>query len=206
MFRATEDQEFYELLSPTLLPKASGFLWNETMMIHMNCRGYAVAQFMQPEPAKYSHAPNLEAKTFMQPEQPYYAHHPGRFVFVKDEENESVFSAPYEPVRVKTDSYSFALGQSRIVWKVEHQGVLIEMSLGLPKEDPLELWRVKVTNVSKRARKLSVYPYFTVGYMSWMNQSGEYRQDLQAIVCSSVTPYQKYQDYDKIKFSATKRS
>ncbi|MUG84974.1 NdvB protein [Paenibacillus timonensis] len=199
MFRATEDQEFYELLSPTLLPKASGFLWNETMMIHMNCRGYAVAQFMQPEPAKYSHAPNLEAKTFMQPEQPYYAHHPGRFVFVKDEENESVFSAPYEPVRVKTDSYSFALGQSRIVWKVEHQGVLVEMSLSLPKEDPLELWRVKVTNVSQQARKLSVYPYFTVGYMSWMNQSGEYLEDLRAIVCSSVTPYQKYQDYDKIK-------
>ncbi|MGP0584414.1 GH36-type glycosyl hydrolase domain-containing protein [Paenibacillus timonensis] len=199
MFRATEDQEFYELLSPTLLPKASGFLWNETMMIHMNCRGYAVAQFMQPEPAKYSHAPNLEAKTFMQPEQPYYAHHPGRFVFVKDEENESVFSAPYEPVRVKTDSYSFALGQSRIVWKVEHQGVLVEMSLSLPKEDPLELWRVKVTNMSQQARKLSVYPYFTVGYMSWMNQSGEYLEDLRAIVCSSVTPYQKYQDYDKIK-------
>ncbi|MCK8486535.1 NdvB protein [Paenibacillus sp. MBLB2552] len=199
MFRATEDQDFYELLSPTLLPKASGFLWNEMMMVHMNCRGYAVAQFMQPEPAKYSHAPNLEAKTFMQPEQPYYAHHPGRFVFVKDEENESVFSAPYEPVRVKTDSYSFALGQSRIVWKVEHQGVLIEMSLSLPKEDPLELWRVKVTNVSQQKRKLSVYPYFTVGYMSWMNQSGEYLEDLQAIVCSSVTPYQKYQDYDKIK-------
>ncbi len=56
MFRATEDQEYYEFLSPTLLPKASGFLWNENMMIHLNCRGYAVAQFMQPE-------------------QPYYAHH-----------------------------------------------------------------------------------------------------------------------------------
>lgn len=199
MFRATEDQEYYELLSPTILPKASGFLWNETMMIHMNCRGYAVAQFMQPEPAKYSHAPNLEAKTFMQPEQPYYAHHPGRFVFVKDEENGGVFSAPYEPVRVQADSYTFAIGKSRIVWKVEHNGILIEMSLSLPKEDPLELWRVKVKNTSQAGRKLSVYPYFTVGYMSWMNQSGEYHEDMQTIVCSSITPYQKYQDYDKIK-------
>ena len=32
-----------------------------------------------------------------------------------------------------------------------------------------------------------------------MNQSGEYNEDLQGIVCSSITPYQKYQDYDKIK-------
>lgn len=199
MLRVTEDQETYELLSPTLLPKASGFLWNETMMIHMNCRGYAVAQFMQPEPAKYSHAPNLEAKTFMQPEQPYYAHHPGRFVFVKDEENGTVFSAPYEPVRVQTDRYTFAAGASRMVWRVEHQGIAIEMSLSLPKEEPLELWRVKLKNVSGRKRKLSVYPYFTVGYMSWMNQSAVYHEELQSIVCSSVTPYQKVQDYDKIK-------
>lgn len=204
MIRATEDNEYVELASPTLLPKASGFLWNENMMIHMNCRGYAVAQFMQPEPAKYSHAPNLEAKTFMQPEQPYYAHHPGRFLYVKDEESGELFSAPYEPVRVQADQYTFAVGKSSILWKVECNGVKVEMSLGLPKEEAIEMWRVKVTNVSGTPRKLSIYPYFTVGYMSWMNQSGEYREDLQAIVCSSITPYQKYQDYDKIKHFSDK--
>ena len=59
------DGERYELGSPTALPRAAGFLWNRKMMIQVNCRGYAVAQFMQPEPAKYSFAPNLEAKTFM---------------------------------------------------------------------------------------------------------------------------------------------
>lgn len=199
MIRPTEDNEYYELTSPTLLPKASGFLWNESMMIHMNCRGYAVAQFMQPEPSKYSHAPNLEARSFMQPEQPYYAHHPGRFVFVKDEETGQIFSAPYEPVRVQPDNYTFAAGKHDIVWKVESQNILIEMRLTLPKQDPLELWEIKVKNLSPNRRKLSVYPYFTVGYMSWMNQSGEYREDLQAIVASSITPYQKYQEYDKIK-------
>lgn len=199
MIRATEDQESYELYSPTLLPKASGFLWNDRMMIHMNCRGYAVAQFMQPEPAKYAHAPNLEAKTFMQPEQPYYAHHPGRFIYVKDEETGELFSAPYEPVRKPADRYAFVTGKSSIGWRVEALGVLIEMSLRLPKDEPLELWRVKVTNRSAKRRKLSIYPYFTVGYMSWMNQSAVYDEALQGIVCSSVTPYQKYQDYDKIK-------
>ena len=199
MIRSTADNAYYELTSPTLLPKASGFLWNENMMIHMNCRGYAVAQFMQPEPAKYSHSPNLEAKTFMQPEQPYYAHHPGRFVYVKDEESGELFSAPYEPVRTLTDAYTFAIGKHDIVWTVAHQGIEIEMSLRLPREDTLELWRVKVRNKSGRARRISIYPYFTVGYMSWMNQSGEYKPELQGIVCSSVTPYQKYQDYSKIK-------
>ena len=46
-----------ELTSPTALPKAGGFLWNRRMMIQVTCRGYATAQFMQPEPAKYAHAP-----------------------------------------------------------------------------------------------------------------------------------------------------
>ncbi|UQZ32824.1 NdvB protein [Paenibacillus sp. PK3_47] len=199
MIRASQDQEYYELSSPTALPKASGFLWNEQMMIHMNCRGYAVAQFMQPEPAKYSYAPNLEAKTFMQPEQPYYAHHPGRFIYVKDEENGEVFSAPYEPVRKPLDHYTFAAGKHNIVWHIEKDGIAIEMTLSLPKDEPMELWRVKVTNRSSVRRNISIYPYFTVGYMSWMNQSGEYKEDLQAIVATAVTPYQKYQDYDKIK-------
>ncbi|MDQ0194191.1 GH36-type glycosyl hydrolase domain-containing protein [Paenibacillus wynnii] len=199
MIRASEDNEYYELTSPTILPKASGFLWNEKMMIHMNCRGYAVAQFMQPEPGKYSYAPNLEAKTFMQPEQPYYAHHPGRFVYVKDEVSGEIFSAPYEPVRVLPDKYTFSVGKHNIVWKIEHNELLIEMCLSLPKNDPMELWWVKVTNLSTKKRKLSIYPYFTVGYMSWMNQSGEYKEDLQGIVWSAITPYQKYQDYEKIK-------
>jgi cellobionic acid phosphorylase len=199
MIRATENNEYYELTSPTSMPKASGFLWNEKMMIHVNCRGYAVAQFMQPEPAKYSYAPNLEAKTFMQPEQPYYAHHPGRFVYVKDEVSGEIFSAPYEPVRVLPDKYTFSVGKSNILWKIESNDILIEMSLSLPKEDVMELWRVKVKNLSSNKRKLSIYPYFSVGYMSWMNQSGEYKEDLQGIVCSCITPYQKYKDYYKIK-------
>lgn len=199
MIRASEDNQYYELSSPTTLPKASGFLWNEQMMIHMNCRGYAVAQFMQPEPAKYSYAPNLEAKTFMQPEQPYYAHHPGRFVYVKDEESGELFSAPYEPVRMTPDHYTFAVGKHNIVWKVQNNGIAIEMTLSLPKDEPMELWRVKVTNLSSVTRKISIYPYFTIGYMSWMNQSGEYKEALQGIIATAVTPYQKYQEYDKIK-------
>lgn len=197
MLRATENNEYYELTSPISMPMASGFLWNEKMMIHVNCRGYAIAQFMQPEPAKYSYAPNLEAKTFMQPEQPYYAHHPGRFVYVKDEASGKIFSAPYEPVRVLPDKYTFSVGKNNIKWKVESNDVLIEMSLSLPKDDVMELWRVKVKNLSKIKRKLCIYPYFSIGYMSWMNQSGEYKKDLQGIVCSCVTPYQKYQDYYK---------
>lgn len=195
----TDDQQRYVLNSPTAMPHASGFLWNPKMMLHMNCRGYAVAQFMQPEPAKYSHAPNLEAKTFMQPEQPFYAHHPGRFFYVKDRDSGRLFSAPHEPVRQESAVFVFSVGKSDIQWRVEHDDIRIDLRLDLAKEDTVELWSADVTNLTERKRNISLYPYFTVGYMSWMNQSAKFSKELNAIVCKCVTPYQKYQDYDKIK-------
>jgi len=199
LLRPTEDGARYELASPTAMPKAGGFLWNQKMMIQVTCRGYATAQFMQPEPAKYVHAPNLEMKTFMQPEQNYYAHHPGRFVYIKDEETGQLFSAPYEPVRAPVDHFVFSVGKSDISWTVEYLGLRVEMTLALPTQDVAELWSIRVTNLSPRPRKISVYPYFPFGYMSWMNQEAEYHEDVGGIVANSITPYQSTKDYFKNK-------
>ena len=200
LLQPAQQGQRYELYSPTALPRAAGFLWNQRMMIQVTCRGYAVAQFMQPEPAKYAYAPNLEAKTFMQPEQPYYAHHPGRFFYIKDEETGEIFSAPYEPVRAPYENFVFSVGKSDLRWTVQALGIEVELGLSLPVADVVELWDVKITNRSKRARRISVYPYFPVGYMSWMNQSAEYRADLGGIVANCVTPYQKVADHFKNKF------
>jgi len=189
------DGERYALYSATAMPLASAFLWNRRMMIQVNCRGYATAQFMQPEPAKYAHAPNLEARTFMQPEQAYYAHHPGRFFYLKDEDTGALYSAPYEPVRAPAEHFEFRAGKSDIGWIVAFDGIELELRLQLPDEATVELWSCTVRNLSGRERRLSLYPYFPVGYMSWMNQSGEYRPELGGIVCRSVTPYQKVADY-----------
>jgi len=179
------------------MPRAAGFLWNRKMMLQVTCRGYAVAQFMQPEPAKYAYAPNLEARTFMQPEQPYYAHHPGRFFYVKDEETGEVFSAPYEPVRARLDRFCFSVGKSDIRWSIEKNGIAVELQVSLAAEDVVELWTVVVRSEAGRPRRLSFYPYFPVGYMSWMNQSAQYRPELGGMVASCVTPYQKVADYFK---------
>ena len=199
MINTTANGERVMLTTPSKLPKASGFLWNKHMMIHLNCRGYAVAQFMQPEPAKYAHAPNLEAKTFMQPEQPYYAHHPGRFVYIKNETTGEVFSGPYAPVKAPLDRYEFSVGKSDLAWTIQKGNIELTMELSLAPDEPIELWKIKVKNTGPDSEQVSIYPYFPVGYMSWMNQSGEYLKSINGIICSCVTPYQKYKDYQRIK-------
>ncbi len=169
------------------------------MMIQMSCRGYATAQFMQPEPSKYAHAPNIEGQTFMQPEQQYYAHHPGRFFYVKNNHTNQLFSAPYEPVRSPLDSFKFTAEQHQISWLISKDDITLQLSLSLSKDRPLELWSATIINHSSDTQSLSVTPYFPVGYMSWMSQSADYHKSLQAIVCRSVTAYQKYPDYFKNK-------
>ncbi|KAB7768459.1 GH36-type glycosyl hydrolase domain-containing protein [Xanthomonas maliensis] len=185
----------YVLRSPTAMPNASGFLWNRRMMLQLTCRGYATGQFMQPEPSKYAHAPILEARNFMMPEQPYYAHHPGRFFYLKDEETGALYSVPHEPVRAPPQQFEFSAGKHDVRWRVRHDDIVVELCVALPTDDALELWECRVHNLSGRTRRLSLYPYFPIGYMSWMHQAGDYEPALGGIVCRSVAPYQKVQDY-----------
>lgn len=199
MLKLTECGERYELSSPTAMPNCGGFLWNNKMMIQVTCRGYAIAQHMQPEPSKYSYQPIVEGKIFMLPEQPLFAHSPGRFFYVKDEETDELFSVPYEPVREKQNSYTFSVGKSDIRWTVEHLGIELQLILSIPADDVVELWQLRVINKSSRSRSISVYPYMTFGFMSWMNQSAQYSKALGGVIGSCVTPYQKLDDYFKNK-------
>jgi cellobionic acid phosphorylase len=188
-----------ELDCPKIMPKASGFLWNKNMVLQVNCRGYVNSQFMQPEPSKYSHAPNQEEKTFIQPEHSYFSHHPGRFFYIKDEDLEQSFSVPFEPMRVDLESFSFQQSASDIRWLIKHLDLEIEITVSLAAKDIVERWSLSVTNVGKNKRNISIYPYFSIGYMSWMNQSASFDQGLNGIVASSVTPYQKVEQYFKNK-------
>lgn len=189
----------YVLDSPTTLPNASGFLWNKKMMIQATCRGYANAQFMQPEPSKYVNGPMLEAQGFMQPEQPYYTHHPGRFFYIKDSDSDKVFSTPYEPVRAKYEHFEFIVEPHQLSWKVQANGVCVTQKLTLDAELSVELWELQITNTTNEHKNLQVYPYFPFGYRSWMNQSASYDLDNHAIICSAIAPYQKVADYFKNK-------
>ncbi|HET9959309.1 MAG TPA: glycosyl hydrolase family 65 protein [Polyangiaceae bacterium] len=189
----------YLLESPTLAPQASAYLWNRRMMLQITCRGYAVAQFMQPEPAKYAHVPTLAQTSFMQPEQPFFAHHPGRFFYVRDDETMDLFSAPYEPARVPLDVFEFEPGLSDIRFRARKAGLELRLTLSLTKDDVVELWTAELTNCGHETRRVSLIPYFPVGYASWMNFGGRFEPALGAVVASAVAPYQKLQDYFKRK-------
>lgn len=171
------------------------------MLVQMNCRGYAIANHLQPEPAKYAHAPLLEATTFMQPEQAYFAHHPGRFFYIKDEESGDFFSAPYEPTRKPLDAFVFSAGENDLSWRINALGLEVNIQLSLTQNDIAEFWAFSIRNTGSTQRKISIYPYFPFGYISWMNLSAAYDAELGGIIAKGITPYQKLEEYEKIKNS-----
>ncbi len=195
----SDDGKRYILRDPLLARTADAFLFNDRMLFQATCAGYATAQFMQPEAAAYAHGPFLTATTFMQPEPMYYAHHPGRFFYVRDNESGGSFSAPYEPVRGRLDRFEFAPGLSDIRWVAAKNGIEVKLTVTVPRDDVVELWNVTVANKSRRNRRISIYPYFPAGYMSWMNMAGEYHEKLRGIICSCVTGYQLLADYFRNK-------
>jgi cellobionic acid phosphorylase len=149
------------LNSPTALPNANGFLWNKAMVMQVNCRGYITSQFMQPEPAKYSHAPNMEAKSFIQPEHNYFSHHPGRFFYLKDDDTGEIISLPYEPMRIKLERFSFRQTGSEISWLIVHKGLTISIAVNLTTNDLVELWSIHITNNTAKIKHqlLSLFFY-----------------------------------------------
>ena len=188
-----------ELTDPVAMPRACGFLFNPGMMMQVNCRGYVTARHMQPEPARYSHPPLLEATVFMQPEQPYFAHHPGRFVYVKDERDGTLFSLPHEPVRAPAKKFVFSVGPADIRWEMDHPGLACRLEVALPPDEAVELWTFEIRNTGNSPRSLSVYPLFTIGYMSWMNQSARYEPALGGIVARSISGYQQLEQWDEVR-------
>ncbi len=197
MLGFSPDGTRFLLDDPLLAPNGGSFLWNRRMMIQVTSRGYAVAQFMQPEPAKYAHVPTLAGTSFMQPEQPYFAHHPGRFFYVRDDETGALFSAPYEPTRARLDEFVFSPGTSDITWRCVRDGLELVIKLGLGVDDVIEFWTVELTNRSNVDRKVSLVPYFPVGYSSWMNMQAAFEAPLGGVIASCVAPYQKLTDYFK---------
>lgn len=195
--KPSKDGLSYTLDSPSALPKASTFLWNSKLMLQVSARGFVQNKYLGVEPDKYSFAPNIEANTFFQPEMPYYAHHPGRFIYVKDHDSGALSSLPYEPVRAQADKFLFRAGQTNVTWEIEQDGLAFQMTLQTPADDVVEIWSLSVKNISGCARKFSLFPAFTIGFMSWMNQSARYDVARQAIIASCVFPYQKLNDFPK---------
>jgi cellobiose phosphorylase len=86
----------------------------------------------------------------------------GKYVYIRDERGE-VWSAGWKPVCAEPESYECRHGVGYTVITNTTNGIRSEMLVFVPNDDPLEVWRVTLTNVGRRERRLRLFTYLEWG-------------------------------------------
>ncbi|RJP60977.1 MAG: hypothetical protein C4541_02980 [Candidatus Auribacter fodinae] len=84
---------------------------------------------------------------------------PGRYVFVRDNDTASVWSATWQPMREKMDSYKCVHGLGYSIISTKKNDIATDITYFVAHEDPVEMQIVKVKNTDSKARNLSLYPF-----------------------------------------------
>jgi N,N'-diacetylchitobiose phosphorylase len=89
------------------------------------------------------------------------ADQPGRLFYLRDQETDDFWSAAWQPVAKPLARYKSICrhGTAYTIIESRYAGIATEALYFVPLGQTFEYWRLKVTNKSKRERKLSVFTY-----------------------------------------------
>lgn len=91
---------------------------------------------------------------------------PGHYVYIRDDETGDYWSVSWQPVgRDLTQAhYQIRHGLSYSRYTCETAGIQSEQLIFIPIEDDVELWDVRIKNISARSRHLSIFSYVEFSY------------------------------------------
>ena len=98
---------------------------------------------------------------------------PGRYIYIRDNEDGDYWSASWQPVGKPLDKYKSECrhGTAYTVISAEYADIRSEATYYVPYGKTYEVWRCKITNNSSKERKLSVF-----GFVEFTNEDN-YEQD-----------------------------
>lgn len=99
---------------------------------------------------------------------------PGRYIYLRDDEENDFWSASWQPVGKPLDQYKSEChhGTAYTTIKAGYKDISSEVLYYVPLDKTHEVWRVRIKNNSDRPRKLSAF-----GYIEFTNESF-YENDL----------------------------
>jgi len=116
----------------------------------------------------------------------YLTDRPGRFLYIKDIFDNKYWSAGFQPVK-KYDSYECRHGLGYTKIDSSYAGIRTEMTFFVPQDKDAEVWLVRITNRSGKARKLKLFPF-----AEWL--IGDWGAELH---CRNLTVLMNEGGYDK---------
>ena len=89
---------------------------------------------------------------------------PGHYVYLRDEEDGDYWSVSWQPVGKPKEHFSCRHGLSYVKYCSDYSGIEASQTLFVAMDDPVEIWDVKLRNVSGRQRKISVFSYLEFSF------------------------------------------
>lgn len=86
----------------------------------------------------------------------------GKYLYFRDEETGEIWSPTLKPSSAGFDSFECRHGFGYTKFTTAKNGIQAELTLFVPPSEPLEIWDLKLKNLSGKARKISVW-----SYMEW---------------------------------------
>ena len=83
----------------------------------------------------------------------------GKYIYLRDEKG-NIWSAGWKPVCVKPDFYECRHGIGYSIIRSKDFGIETELTVFLPNDDPVEIWKLTVHNRSRKKRTLNLYTFF----------------------------------------------
>ena len=98
---------------------------------------------------------------------------PGRYVYVRDNDSKDYWSTAWQPVSKSLKEYKTTCrhGSAYSIIESEYSDILMKSTYFVPLGKQYECWMVKLTNKSKKTRKLSLFTYveYASHWQLWMD-------------------------------------
>ena len=105
---------------------------------------------------------------------------PGHYVYLRDEEDGEYWTLSWQPVgkSLSEASYRCRHGMSYTTYECDYKKIHGTQTLVIPKEDPVELWDVRIKNNDDRARRLQVFSYLEFSFHHIMIDNQNFQMSL----------------------------
>lgn len=84
----------------------------------------------------------------------------GKYLYCRDRADNSFWSLTWQPVKAKPAAYECRHGVGYTTITSRNRGIDSEYTIFIPPNEPLEIWRVRLTNRTARKRTLDLFSYF----------------------------------------------
>jgi len=83
----------------------------------------------------------------------------GKYIYIRDNETKKIWSTTWKPVCVNNATYEIRYGLGYTIFTTVCNGIKTEQLMFVPRNESCEIWKITITNVSRKIRTLSFFPF-----------------------------------------------